>query len=343
MGGTTAKTCLVENGRVDIAPMMETDRVHRFVKGSGLPIRIPVIEMIEVGAGGGSIGAIGEVGLLKVGPHSAGADPGSACYGMGGTRPTVTDANVVLGYYDPAFFLGGRMKLDAAAADRAVNTVARPLGLGTPEAAWGIHKVVVESMGAAACVHLVEKGKDPRRYAMVAFGGAGPAHAADVARALGLHEVIIPPASGAGSALGFLAAPLSFEMARSHPVEFADGFDAAKVNAVLAELQAEGRRRLVEAGVVARDVRVERFADMRLVGQMHDISVLLPDGAVGAGSLADIRDAFASAYTARYTTVFEGARFEAINLRVRCVGPAPSLSLQGAAGGASGEKRKGGR
>ena len=151
---------------------------------------------------------------------------------MGGTKPTVTDANLVLGYYDPGFFLGGRMTLDLDAAKRAMSTVAEPLGLSAEQAAWGIHKVVVESMAAAARVHLVEKGKDPRSYAMVGFGGAGPAHAADVARVMGVGEVIIPPASGAASALGFLAAPLSFELVRSLPVEFSDGFDAAAINAL---------------------------------------------------------------------------------------------------------------
>lgn len=194
MGGTTAKACMIEDGAIGIAPMLEAGRVNRFAKGSGLPIKAPVIDMIETGAGGGSIAAIDEVGLLKVGPHSASSDPGPACYGLGGTRPTVTDANLVLGYYDPGFFLGGRMSLDVDAARRAVASVASPLGLSTEEAAWGIHKVVVESMGAAARVHLVEKGKDPRHYAMVGFGGAGPAHAVDVARVLGVKQVIIPPA-----------------------------------------------------------------------------------------------------------------------------------------------------
>ncbi|MBM3525171.1 MAG: hydantoinase/oxoprolinase family protein, partial [Alphaproteobacteria bacterium] len=205
MGGTTAKACLIENGAAEIAPMMEAGRVHRFKKGSGLPIKAPVIDMIEVGAGGGSIAAIDEVGLLRVGPRSAGAAPGPACYGLGGGEPTVTDANLVLGYYDPKFFLGGRMTLDVAAAERAIARVATPLGLSTHEAARGIHDVVVESMAAAARAHLIEKGKDPRRYALVGFGGAGPAHAADVARVLGVREVIVPPASGAASALGFLA------------------------------------------------------------------------------------------------------------------------------------------
>ncbi len=339
MGGTTAKACLIEDGRAEIAPMLEAGRVNRFAKGSGLPIKAPVIDMIEIGAGGGSIAAIDEVGLLKVGPHSAGSDPGPACYGMGGVKPTVTDANLVLGYYDPEFFLGGRMALDLEAARKAVATVAAPLGLSIEEAAWGIHKVVVESMGAAARVHLVEKGKDPRRYAMVGFGGAGPAHAVDVARVLGVNEVIVPPASGAASALGFLAAPLSFDLVRSLPVEFSDGFDSAAVNALLESLEIEGRRRLAEAGVAPGDVTVERSADMRLVGQMHDIAVPLPTDALDASSLETIRTAFTTAYSARYTSLYEGARLEAINFRVRCAGPIPSLSLSGAAGGADADAK----
>ncbi|MBN8943715.1 MAG: hydantoinase B/oxoprolinase family protein [Rhizobiales bacterium] len=342
MGGTTAKACMIENGRAEVTQMIEAGRVNRFAKGSGLPIKAPVIDMIEIGAGGGSIAAIDEVGLLKVGPHSAGSDPGPACYGMGGTRPTVTDANLALGYYDPGFFLGGRMALDAKAAAEAIKTVATPLGLSIEEAAWGIHKVVVESMAAAARVHLVEKGKDPRRYAMVGFGGAGPAHAADVARVLGVREVIIPPASGAASALGFLVAPLSFDMVRSLPVEFSDGFDAAGVNTLLTELEAEGRRHLIAAGVKAADITVERSADMRLVGQMHDIAVPLPGGTISETSLGAIREAFSGVYSARYTSVYEGARLEAINFRVRCAGPAATLSLSGAAGGGdAGAKVKG--
>jgi 5-oxoprolinase (ATP-hydrolysing)/N-methylhydantoinase A len=335
MGGTTAKACLVEDGRVEIAPMLEAGRVHRFTRGSGLPIKSPVVDMIEIGAGGGSIAALDEVGLLKVGPHSAGSDPGPACYGMGGTKPTVTDANLVLGYYDPGFFLGGRMRLDVEAARSAIATVAEPLGLTVEQAALGIHDVVTGSMADAARVHLVEKGKDPRRYAMVGFGGAGPAHAADVARALGVAEVIVPPASGAASALGFLAAPLAFDGVRSFPAEFHPGFDAAGLNRLLAELEAEGRRHLVEAGVAPADIAVACSADMRLVGQMHVIAVDLPGGEIGAASLPALREAFVRAYSARYTTVPDAARFEAVSFRVRCTGPTPALSLSGAAGGAA--------
>ncbi|MCX7340006.1 MAG: hydantoinase B/oxoprolinase family protein [Hyphomicrobiales bacterium] len=328
MGGTTAKACMIEGGRAEIAPMLEAARVHRFTKGSGLPIKAPVIEMIEIGAGGGSIAAIDEVGLLKVGPHSAASDPGPACYGLGGTQATVTDANLVLGYYDPGFFLGGRMKLDLDAARRAVAAVGAPLGLNAEQTALGIHKVVVESMAAAARVHLIEKGKDPRHYAMVGFGGAGPAHAVNVARVLGVGEVIIPPASGAASALGFLAAPLSFDCVRSHPVRFVEGFDAGMVNAVLADLVAEGSARLVAAGVAPADISIERSADMRLVGQMHDICVPLPAGPISAASLSAIRAAFVRVYSARYTAVYEGARIEAVNFRVRAAGPTPILSFE---------------
>jgi 5-oxoprolinase (ATP-hydrolysing)/N-methylhydantoinase A len=326
MGGTTAKACLVQDGRVDVAPMMEAARVHRFKRGSGLPIKAPVIDMIEIGAGGGSIAMIDEVGLLKVGPHSAGADPGPACYGKGGSEPTVTDANLVLGYLDPGFFLGGRMALDEAAAVRALDRVAQPLGLSTVEAASGIYSIVCESMAAAARVHLVEKGRDPRRYAMVGFGGAGPAHAARVARILGVTEVIVPPASGAASALGFLAAPVSFEFARSAPALIEAGTDFTAINRLLADVEADGRRLLAEAGITD-GITVTRQAEMRLLGQMHEIAVDLPDGALGHANLGDLKRRFAEAYTRRYTRLYAGAVIEALSWRVLVSGPSPRLSV----------------
>ncbi|HUB45172.1 MAG TPA: hydantoinase B/oxoprolinase family protein [Acetobacteraceae bacterium] len=340
MGGTTAKACLIENGRAEIAPMMEAARVHRFKKGSGLPIKAPVIDMIEIGAGGGSIAAIDEVGLLRVGPRSAGADPGPACYARGGTEPTVTDANLLLGYYDPGFFLGGRMALDRTAAETALAGVGARLGLTAIETAAGIHRLVTENMAAAARIHIVEKGKDPRRYAMVGFGGAGPAHAAEVARILGVREVLIPPASGAASALGFLAAPLSFEQVRSHPVRLEAPDAAAAIDAALRELEHAARTRLIGAGVAADDVVVERSADMRLEGQMHEINVKLPDGAITAATLPAIRAAFATAYAARYTSVYGGVGVQAISFRVRCRGPLPALSLTEAGTRAAGAARK---
>ncbi len=343
MGGTTAKACLIQDGQAEIAPMMEAARVHRFKRGSGLPIKAPVIDMIEIGAGGGSIAALDETGLLRVGPRSAGAEPGPACYGRGGTEPTVTDANLMLGYYDPGFFLGGRMVLDPEAAERALRAVAEPLGLDAIGAAWGIHRMVTESMAAAARIHIVEKGKDPRAYAMVGFGGAGPAHAAGVARALGVREVLIPPASGAASALGFLAAPLSFEQVRSHPVGLAAPASAAVIDATLAELERSARTQLLAAGVADLDIVTERSADLRLEGQMHEINVRLPDGKITAEALPDIRARFAAAYAARYTSVYDGVGVQAISFRVRCRGPVPRLSLTEAGGGSAGSAHKGTR
>jgi 5-oxoprolinase (ATP-hydrolysing) len=343
MGGTTAKACLIEDGQAEIAPMVEAARTHRFKKGSGLPIKTPVIDMIEIGTGGGSIAWIDEVGLLRVGPRSAGADPGPACYGRGGMEPTVTDANIVLGYYDPAFFLGGEMRLDADAAKQAIAAIAVPLGLSVEQAAWGIHKIAVESMADAARVHVAEKGKDPRRYAMVGFGGAGPAHAAEVARSLGVKEVIIPPASGAASALGFLAAPWSFECVRSRPTKLAGEWDPEPIEAVLWELEQDGRRLLHEAGVSEAAVRVERAADMRLAGQMHEITVRLPDEEITRESRPAVEHAFRTGYTARYTSVFDGAAIEILNLRVRCWAPTPELLLNESATRTGGVKRKGTR
>jgi 5-oxoprolinase (ATP-hydrolysing)/N-methylhydantoinase A len=326
MGGTTAKACLIQGGRAGVAPLMETARVHRFKKGSGLPIRAPVIDMIEIGAGGGSIARVDDLGLMKVGPGSAGADPGPACYGIGGTEPTVTDANLLLGYLDPNFFLGGRMALDAAAAAAAVGRVGERLGLSAVEAAWGIYEIVCENMASAARVHIVEKGRDPRRYAMVAIGGAGPAHGARVARKLGVAEVVVPPASGAASALGFLVAPMNFEQARSLPCLVKD-MDFAAVNRLLAELEAQGRCLLAEAGVDPEEVSVSRSADMRLFGQMHEIQVPLPGGPLGPDSVMAIEASFADVYTRLYTHLYGGASIQALHWRVLCSGPKPRVEV----------------
>ena len=327
MGGTTAKACLIQEGKPDIAALLEAGRVHRFKRGSGMPIRAPVIDMIEIGAGGGSIARVDSLGLLKIGPDSAGADPGPACYGQGGAIPTVTDANLLLGYLDPGYFLGGRMTLDAAAAERSMETVAAPLGLTNLQAAWGIFDLVAENMAGAARVHIVEKGADPRNFAMVAMGGAGPLHAARVARKLGITEVIVPPASGAASALGFLAAPVGYEISRSLPMRLDNAdFDAA--NTVLAEMEATSRARLRDAGGNETDIAVERFAEMRLQGQMHEIAVPLPDTALDAGTTDALAAAFEREYTRLFTHLYDGAQIEIVNWRVRCTGPTPALSTQ---------------
>lgn len=342
MGGTTAKACLIEGGRVDITSSLEAGRVHRFKNGSGLPIKSPVVDMIEIGAGGGSIASIDEVGLLQVGPHSAGSAPGPACYGRGGDKPTVTDASVVLGYYDPAAFLGGRMSLDADAADHAIEALAGPLGISTIEAAWGIHQVVCESMASAARIHLVEKGKDPRAYAMIGFGGAGPAFVGRIARLLGVTEVIIPPASGAASAFGFLTAPLSFDIVQSSPQPLDEDTDTAALDAMWSRLEREGRAQLRSAGIAEGDISVERFADMRLVGQLHEITVPVPVE-FGPDAYGRIREAFERVYSARYTHVPAAARLEILSFRARTSGPTPQLSIEQEHSEAGGDALKGRR
>jgi 5-oxoprolinase (ATP-hydrolysing)/N-methylhydantoinase A len=331
MGGTTAKACLIQGGRPDVAPAMEAARVHRFKKGSGLPVKAPVIDMIEIGAGGGSIAHVDPLGLLKVGPRSAGADPGPACYGLGGGEPTVTDANLLLGYLDPGFFLGGRMRLDREAAGSALEALGRRLGLSPVETAWGVYTIVCENMAAAARVHIVEKGRDPRRYAMVGFGGAGPAHAARVARILGVEEVIVPPASGAASALGFLVAPLAFEFVNSLPGVLEE-LDLSAVNGLLAELEARGRALLAEAGVAATDVAVTRRAEMRLLGQVHDITVALPGEPLTPANLDRVKAAFTAEYARLYTHVYTGTVVQAINWRVLVSGPVPEVDVARLAG-----------
>jgi 5-oxoprolinase (ATP-hydrolysing) len=343
MGGTTAKACIIANGRAAVAAEMEAARVHRFKKGSGLPVKAPVIDMIEIGAGGGSIGSIDEVGLLRVGPHSAGADPGPACYGRGGTEATVTDANLMLGYYDPHFFLGGRMMLDQFLAEQALGRLGAKISLSAIETASGIHRLVTESMAAAARIHIVEKGADPRAYAMVAFGGAGPAHAAGVARILGVKEVIIPPASGAASALGFLAAPLSFEQVQSHPLRLDEADAAERIDAIVTRLKAEVTARIRDAGIPAELITIEQSADMRLFGQLHEINVAIAQDRIDAAALARLRVDFANAYAKRYTAAYESAPVQLVSIRVRCLGPEPKFKVVPDASSDSAAARKGWR
>jgi 5-oxoprolinase (ATP-hydrolysing) len=328
MGGTTAKAALVQDFGITVAPMMEVARVDRFKKGSGIPVRAPVVEMIEIGAGGGSIAHLDEVGLMKVGPHSAGAAPGPACYGLGGNAPTVTDANLMLGYLNPDFFCGGRMALDANAAELALAKLGKPLGLDAHGAAWGIYDIVCENMAAAARAHVVEKGRDPRAFAMAAFGGAGPAHAARVARIIGVSEVLIPPASGAASAVGFLVAPASFEVVRSAVMTMHENLDLAPLNALLKDIEADARAHLRDAVIAEGTETVVRSADMRLRGQIHEISVPLPPGVLDAKSIAEIRASFIRVYESLYRTVLPDATFEALSWRVRIAGPAPKVEMQ---------------
>jgi len=326
MGGTTAKACVIDGGEPLLAREFEVARADRFKKGSGLPIRVPVIELIEIGAGGGSIARIDRMGLLKVGPDSAGADPGPACYALGGREPTVTDADLLLGYLDPGFFLGGRMRLDTEAARRAVEEkVARPLGFDVTEAAWAIHRVVNENMAAAARIHGIERGKDLRAYPLFAFGGAGPVHGWHVGRILRVPRVLVPFAAGAASALGLLAAPLAFDFVRTAPQRL-DAADWAGVGRLFAQMEAEGRAVLRQAGVPEEDIRFRRSAEMRYVGQGHEVEAAVPGGALGPASPALITAGFESVYRTLYGRNPLGVAIEALNWRVVASGPDPEAT-----------------
>src|SRR6266446_79739 len=329
MGGTTAKACVIDGGLPLLAREFEVARADRFKKGSGLPIRVPCIELIEIGAGGGSLARVDRMGLLKVGPESAGADPGPACYAQGGTTPTVTDADLLLGYLDPAFFLGGRMRLDPDAAGRAVeNKIAKLMGLSLTDAAWGIHRVVNENMAAAARVHGIERGRDLRAYPLFAFGGAGPVHAWHVGRILKVPRILVPFGAGAMSAYGLLAAPLAFDFVRT-ATQRLDAADWTQINNLFAEMEEEGRAILRGAEVEARDITIRRTAEMRYTGQGHEVEVELPQGALDGESLAVITAAFETAYRALYSRTPLGVPIEALNWRAVVSGPVPEISVSG--------------
>jgi N-methylhydantoinase A len=332
MGGTTAKACLIEGGEPLRSSEFEVARVYRFKKGSGLPVKISVIEMIEIGAGGGSIAGIGPLGLPKVGPRSAGSYPGPACYDRGGEEPTVTDADLALGYLDPDFFLGGRMRLDRDAALRALERISRPLGLDAVEAAWGIHQVVNENMANAARVHAVERGKDPRAYPLFAFGGAGPVHGYRVARALGVPGFIAPLGAGATSALGFLCAPLSFDFVRSLYGRLYD-LDWAEINRVLKEMEEEGRSLLRSSGVAYEEVGVRRLCEMRYVGQGHEVTIELPDGSLGPEDANGLTDLYREEYKRLYGREGPDVPLETITWRLEVSSPRPAIQLDGKGGG----------
>ncbi len=327
MGGTTAKTCVIEEGKPSQTNTIEVARVHRFKIGSGLPIVIPVLDLIEIGSGGGSIAWLDGLGLLRVGPQSSGASPGPACYGLGGTEPTVTDANLVLGYLNPDYFLGGRMTLNTDAARTAMSRLGSEMGMSDVEAAWGVYSVVTESMAAAARIHIIGRNKDPRRYAIVAFGGAGPAHACEVARILGATRVVVPLGAGVTSALGCLAAPLSFESVRSAPglLERTDWDD---VNSMFDEMESWGRDMLANSGVSPDEVQMTRTGDMRLVGQIHEINVPVPGETLSGDDVERIESDFHSIYQQLYARRNLSLPIEVQNWRLLVSGPQPDLSLR---------------
>jgi len=316
MGGTTAKLCLIDEYEPLTSRSFEVDRVYRFRKGSGLPVRIPVIEMVEIGAGGGSIARVDALRRIQVGPESAGSEPGPACYGQGGERPTVTDADVELGRVFPDTFAGGTFRLDMPAAAAALqHDVACPLELNLQAAAWGVSEVVDENMAAAARAHAAEFGLDPGSRDMVAFGGAAPLHAARLGEKLGVRRIVIPAAAGVGSAVGFLLAPVAYEVVRSRRQRL-DTLEPEAVNMLMAEMRAEASA-VVRLGagpaVMAEDLRESRHAYMRYVGQGHEISVTLPLERYERNHREVFRLCFEDAYRRLYGRIIEGVPIEALS------------------------------
>ena len=323
MGGTTAKICLIDELQPQTNRTFEVARIYRFKKGSGLPLRIPVIEMVEIGAGGGSIARVDRLKRITVGPDSAGADPGPACYGRGGTAPTVTDADLLLGRIDPAAFSGGRMPLDRAAAEAAMRReVADPLGLALELAALGVSEIVDENMVNAARVHAIESGKEAGGRTLVAFGGAAPLHAARMAEKLGLDRVLVPSYAGVGSAVGFLRAPIAYEIVRSS-LQRLDRFDAAGANALFAALRAEAEP-IVRRGAGDAPLTETRSAFMRYRGQGHEIAVPLPARGYRADDAALLHTAFEQEYRRLYSRVIPGVEVEVLSWVLLLSAPRPA-------------------
>lgn len=316
MGGTTAKICLIDEYTPHTARLFEVDRAARFLKGSGLPVRIPVIEMVEIGAGGGSIARLDTLKRVTVGPESAGAEPGPACYGRGGRHPAVTDANVVLGTIDPKDFAGGTIVLDLDAAKGALERdVAQGLGLSTDMAAYAVYEMVSENMASAARVHAVERGAVVNQYNLIAFGGGAPLHAARVAEKIGVQRVIVPPNAGVGSAVGFLAAPVSFELVRSRYMRL-DAFDAASATQLLEEMSVEATA-LVVPGARGLKTFERRVAFMRYIGQGHEIMVVLPHRPLVAADAEALRTAYERDYAALFERHIPNAAIELLSWSVQ--------------------------
>lgn len=316
MGGTTAKSCLIRKGEAGLVSTFEVGRVQRFKRGSGLPIQVPVVDLMEIGAGGGSIARINRLGLLQVGPESAGADPGPACYGRGGQDPTVTDADLVLGYLDPNYFLGGTMALDLERAKTAITEkVAKPLNTTMVEAAFGIHDLINETMAAAAKTHIAEKGGNPGIVTITAFGGAGPVHAHRLARKIGAKRILIPPMAGVGSALGFFTAPVAFDLSRSHRVTLDDArFD--DIEALFQSLENEGAAVLSQS-TGKEDIIYSRSVDMRFVGQGAETDISLDARSFDQFKKTEIRSLFDKVYRSFYGRTYPETPIEFVTFKVR--------------------------
>ncbi len=326
MGGTTAKSCLIQKGHAGLVSTFEVGRVQRFKKGSGLPIQVPVVDLMEIGAGGGSIAKTSKMGLLQVGPESAGADPGPACYGRGGENPTVTDADLLLGYLDPDYFLGGTMLLDKGAAAHAMEAkVAGPLGTSVVEAAFGIHDLINETMAAAAKTHIAEKGGNPNIVTISAFGGAGPVHAYGLAKKIGAPRILVPPLAGVGSALGFFTAPVSFDLTRSHRVALDDA-DFKEIELLFQELENEGAAILQQAGK-DEAILFERTLMMRFVGQGAETDLPIEPKPFSQWGKGQIRGFFDQAYKKLYGRTYPEAPVEFVTFKVRASLPSREFRI----------------
>ena len=326
MGGTTAKSCLIQKGHAGLVSTFEVGRVQRFKKGSGLPIQVPVVDLMEIGAGGGSIAKMSKMGLLQVGPESAGADPGPACYGRGGENPTVTDADLLLGYLDPNYFLGGTMPLDMAASEKAMEEkVANPLGTTLVEAAFGIHDLINETMAAAAKTHIAEKGGNPNIVTISAFGGAGPVHAYGLAKKIGAPRILVPPLAGVGSALGFFTAPVAFDLTRSHRVTLDDA-DLEEIESLFRELEKESAAILQQAGK-DEGIIFERTLMMRFVGQGAETDLSIDQKPFDQWEKDQIRGLFDDAYKKLYGRTYPETPVELVTFKVRASLPSREFHL----------------
>jgi N-methylhydantoinase A len=333
MGGTTAKACLIEGGEPTLSGDFEVARLSRFRKGSGIPLKVPSVDMIEIGSGGGSISRVNRMGLVQVGPDSSSAVPGPACYGQGGQDPTVTDADLVLGYLDAGSFLGGDMRLDATAAAAAIGArLATPLGLSVLEAAVGIRETVDEQMAQAAGIHALEKGRKAADFTMVPIGGAGPVHACHVAMRLGMRRVVVPAGAGVASAFGFLASPLAFRYVQSAVSSVAE-LDPAFLAATIESIRRKGVALLLASGTAEADCRVRVSAAMRYVGQGYEVDVPDVDWQRADGLHERLVAGFERAYRTLYGRIERDTPAEIVSWRVVVSGPVPVLEPTVAAGG----------
>jgi N-methylhydantoinase A len=340
MGGTTAKLALIEKGRPATTTAFELHRVNN-APGSGLPMNIQAIDLVEIGAGGGSI-AQARLGVIAVGPESASSTPGPVCYGRGGAEPTVTDADVVLGYINPDYFAGGSIKLQPGAAARAIEErIARPLGLPLEDAAWGIHAIVNTNMELATRVVSIERGRDPRDLTLVAFGGSGPVHGCRLAQALGIPRIVLPASAGVTAAIGLLAAEVKFDVARTHVCRL-DAVSGASLDAMYDEMSRQAVA-VVQESAVAGEVLVTRSADARYVGQGYEVTVPVPAGRLDAAALDRVRASFHDVYAARYGYANPTESVEVVTWKLSAVGGSPRIALAKAAASSADARRKGTR